>query len=279
MFSKRKCSHRSVQSWRHWNGNEHSLLKSRIRELFKKLKASKNIIIFLCFSITDVQTLCLKNFPCFFWILHHFVINANICNRLDWIKRDRKSSTNNSASFLHDEQMFSVWDSKVSARLKHRNLLTYRFLRVENLHLNDILGNHHDFSNLPKGFCLSAICSVTWRTENCREGVSIWRKCWWSFVFTLWARKCRTSFDVGSIKFHQLSGLSKLKMSRPATGIEEKTSVVAHFCFSRFMLDVFTLKTNCKKGKSLVFERERRRVSLSVGFSWMCFPSPKRKCN
>lgn len=40
-------------------------------------------------------------------IFHHFVINVNICNRLDWIKRDRKSSTNN---FLLStfRQMFCV---------------------------------------------------------------------------------------------------------------------------------------------------------------------------
>lgn len=74
--------------------------------------------------------------------LHHFVINANICNRLDWIKRDRKSSTNN---FL--PSAFSTPNALRVGFEKHQNLLTYRFLRVENLHLNDILGNHQDFSS------------------------------------------------------------------------------------------------------------------------------------
>lgn len=34
-------------------------------------------------------------FPSHKGIFPHFVINVNICNRLDWIKRDRKSLTNN----------------------------------------------------------------------------------------------------------------------------------------------------------------------------------------
>lgn len=39
----------------------------------------------------------------------------------------------------------------MSARLKHRNLLTYRFLRVENLHLNDILGESSRFFQSSEG--------------------------------------------------------------------------------------------------------------------------------
>lgn len=95
-------------------------------------------------------------------IFHHFVINVNICNRLDWIKRDRKSSTNN----------FPFWwiFCVCGIREKHQNLLTYRFLRVENLHLNDILGNHHDFFQ-PAGVCLVAICNIV--KEDCtRKKVS-----------------------------------------------------------------------------------------------------------
>lgn len=68
------------------------------------------------------------------------MINANICNRLDWIKRDRKSSTNNSLhldSISISRHCTSDWKCK---HKKHQNLLTYRFLRVGNLHLNDIFG-------------------------------------------------------------------------------------------------------------------------------------------